>query len=181
MTVKDLISEKRDTILSRWFDVILSTYPSETSKFMKKQKDRFANPVGHSVVQGLNGLFDCLIQGSGSGEVSAFLDDIIRVRALQDFSAAQALSFIFQLKSVVRDELAEDIQKGEGRIIEELFDFESLIDEQVLLAFNIYLQCRERIYEIRANEVENRTFRLLQQANLICNIHERDAHKKERG
>lgn len=170
MTITNLISEKKDIILKRWFDVILDTYPAETSKFMRRQKDRFANPVGHSILQGVEGLFDCLIQKAEAGDASAFLDDIIRVKALQDPSAVQALSFVFALKTVVREELAEDIRtetKNGNRLVEELLVFESRIDKQALLAFDIYMKCREKLYEIRANEVKNQTFRLLQQANLI--------------
>ncbi len=174
MTVINLISDKKEIILKRWFDVILDTYPAETSKFMRRQKDRFANPVGHSILQGVEGLFDCLIRKeTNAGEVSAFLDDIIRVKAVQDSSAVQALSFVFSLKTVVREELAEDLRKDGGRIVEELLDFESRIDKQALLAFDIYMQCREKLYEIRANDVKAQTFRLLQQANLIYNRQDR--------
>jgi len=178
MTVINLISDKKEIILKRWFDVILDTYPAETSKFMRRQKDRFANPVGHSISQGVEGLFDCLIRKADAGEVSAFLDDIIRVKAVQESSAVQALSFVFALKTVIREELAEDIGKADWaeagkQIVEELLDFESRIDKQALLAFDIYMQCREKLYEIRANDVKAQTFRLLQQANLIYNRQDR--------
>jgi len=180
ITLTNLISEKKESILSKWFDVILATYPAETSKFMRRQKDRFANPVGYSILQGVEGLFDCLIQKADAAKVSTFLDDIIRVKAVQESSAVQALSFVFALKTVVREELAEDIRKidlngtkNSGWIIEELLEFESRIDEQALLAFDIYMQCREKLYEIRANDVKDQTFRLLQQANLIYNRKDR--------
>ncbi len=173
MMIINLILEKKDNIIKKWFDVILDTYPDETSRFMRRQKDRFANPVGYSILQGVKGLFDCLTSKTDSGDVSAFLDDIIRVKAVQDSSAVQALSFVFSLKTVVRQELADDIRKSltdvknGNQIMEELLDFESRIDKQALLAFDIYMQCREKIYEIRANDVKNQTFRLLQQANLV--------------
>jgi len=32
----------------------------------------------------------------------------------------------------------------------------------------VYMKCREKIYEIKANEARNMTFRLLQQAKLIA-------------
>jgi len=37
-----------------------------------------------------------------------------------------------------------------------------------LLAFDIFMRCREKLYDIKANEMRHMTFRLLQQANLIC-------------
>jgi hypothetical protein len=39
-----------------------------------------------------------------------------------------------------------------------------------LNAFNIYMKCREHIYEIRVNEVKTMTSRFLRKANLICDF-----------
>lgn len=36
------------------------------------------------------------------------------------------------------------------------------------------MKCRERIYEIKADEVRRITFRLLQKAKLVCEIKEED-------
>jgi hypothetical protein len=104
-------------------------------------------------------------------KLSSHLDRIIRIRAVQDFSPAQAISFIFFLKQVVRDELQSDIH--ENRIsTSELVAFDAKVDELALLAFNIYMQCRERLFEVRLNEFKNRTHRLLQRANLLAEIPE---------
>jgi hypothetical protein len=52
--------------------------------------------------------------------------------------------------------------------------FESKIDDLALLSFDIYMKCREKIYELKSNEVRNMTFRLLQRANLICEIQDQE-------
>ena len=44
---------------------------------------------------------------------------------------------------------------------------EDEIDGLGLLAFDIFMQCREKLYDIKANEMRHMTFRLLQQANLV--------------
>jgi hypothetical protein len=44
---------------------------------------------------------------------------------------------------------------------------ENQIDALGLLAFDI-LCCRDKLYDIKANEMKNMTFRLLQKANMIC-------------
>lgn len=165
MNLKDLLSEKRNTIVQRWFDVVLETYPADTSSFLKKQKNRFANPVGYTIFQGIEGLFEELLKGMDFDRVSTFLDNIIRIRAIQDFTPTQAISFIFLLKRVIREELKREIQ--ENRISEELFTLESRIDNLALLSFDIYMKCREKIYELKANEVRRRTSGLLQKANLM--------------
>lgn len=159
--------KKRSAILQRWFDVIVETYPVDTSSFLKSQQDRFANPVGAAISQGIEGIFDEILhQGMDTEKVSAFLDNIIRIRAVQDFSPSDALAFIFLLKKVVREEIKKELH--ESHIADELLTFESNIDDLALLSFDIYMKCREKVYEIKANEAKNGTFRLLQRANLIC-------------
>ena len=148
--------------------MILETYPSDTSNFLKKQKNCFANPVGYNISQGINGIFDELLNEADTDKVSPFLDNIIRIKAVQDFFPSQAMSFIFLLKKAIRESLGNKIH--ETHISEELLLFESKIDDLALLSFDVYMKCREKIYELKSNEVRSMTFRLLQRANLICEI-----------
>jgi len=172
MNLKNLLSKKKKSILKRWFDLILETYPPETSLFLKGQKDRFTNPVGATIYQGIEDIFDELLQEMDSEKISAFLDNIIRIRAVQDFTASQAVVFIFQLKKVIRDELKNEItEKG---ISEELLQFESGIDDLALLSFDIFMKCREQIYDLKANEVRNWTFNLLKRAKVIYEIEDQE-------
>ncbi len=166
--LKQQLTEKKSAILKRWFTMIADTYQSDTSNFLKKQKAQFTNPVGYTLAEGIEGLFDGLIKGMLPDDVSRFLDSIVRIRAIQDFSPSDAVSFIFQLKRVVRQELGSEVLQQPG-INEELTALESSIDDLALFAFDLYMKCREKIYELKANEARNMTFRLLQQAKLIAN------------
>jgi hypothetical protein len=67
---------------------------------------------------------------------------------------------------VIRDVLAFDIQKNQ--ISEELLALEARIDAMALLSFDIYMKCREKLYELRANDVINGTYLLLKRARLVC-------------
>lgn len=171
MKLNKLLSEKKTTILEKWFDMIVETYPPETSDFLKNQKDRFANPVGSTIFSGIENLFEQLLNSRNADvsaqaeKISPFLDSIIRIRAIQDFTPSQAIAFIFFLKKVIREELntvLEEVASGE------LLALESKIDNLALLSFDIFMKCREKLYEIKADEVRNMTLRLLQKANLIC-------------
>jgi hypothetical protein len=173
MRLKNLLLKKKSAILKRWFNMILEGYPSDTSNFLKKQKNRFSNPVGYIISEGIEGLFEGILQGFDSDKVSTFLDSIIRIKAVQDFSPSQAISFIFLLKTVIRQELKDEI-KDDG-ISEELLALESQIDGLALLSFDIYMKRREKIYELKTNEVKNMTYRLLQRSNLICEIQENES------
>jgi RsbT co-antagonist protein rsbRD N-terminal domain len=166
MNLNDYLIEKKSAILKKWFDAVVETYPNETSTFLKKQKAQFTNPVGYTLSEGIEHLFDALLQGMIPDTVSRFLDSIIRIRAIQEFSPSEAVSFIFQLKKVVRQELGKEILDQQG-IAEELVVFESAVDDLALFSFDLFMKCREKIYELKANEAKNMTFRLLQQARLI--------------
>lgn len=168
MNLKHLLKEKRSSIIKKWCDVVLATYPEQSQKFLKKQKDTIANPIGSAIFQGLESIYDEFLKNPESDEISLFLDNIIRVRAIQEFSPSQAVSFVFELKEIVREELKAEV--GQEGISEELVSFESEIDGLAMRCFEIYTQCRERIFEIRVNEVRTQSARLLKMAGLVCEI-----------
>ncbi|NTW35488.1 MAG: multidrug effflux MFS transporter [Syntrophobacteraceae bacterium] len=79
------------------------------------------------------------------------------------FRAAHRALFDWFRKTMLRDGMISQ---------EDLVEFEQKVDEMALLAFNVYSDCRERLYELRVNEVKNRSFRLLQRADLLAEIPE---------
>lgn len=171
MDLKNLLLERKSAILAQWFEIILKTYPAETAKFLRNQRNRFSNPVGSTIYQGIESLLSDIIDDKGdSGRLSLFLDNIIRIRAIQDFSASRAVAFIFSIKDIIRHEVesaAASDQVLPKKLLLDIRDLESRIDSLALLSFDIYMQCREKLYDIKANEVRNMTYRLLQQAKLI--------------
>jgi hypothetical protein len=163
MLVK-FLEQKKEAVLKRWLDLTADTYPPETRKFLVRDVNRFANPVGSSIQSGLEAIYDSLLQ-EDVGVTPPFmeqLDKIIRIRAVQNFTPAVAVGFVFLLKNAVREVAAKEIQ--DSRQFEELLTFESRIDKLALLSFNIYMQCRETIFDIRATEIRNRTSRILERA-----------------
>lgn len=50
--------EQKDAFLEKWLEQTLATYPSQTLHFLQSQKDRFRNPVGHTLRDGLATLLD---------------------------------------------------------------------------------------------------------------------------
>lgn len=138
-------------ILSKWYQLILDTYPADTAGFLQHEGDRFLNPVGCIISQETKTIFDELVHGMDLEKLRASLDQIIRIRSVQDFSPSEATCFIFMLKQAVREELGSEIAKNPVSL--ELVDFESRIDKLALLAFDIYMLCREKVFEIRVNEV----------------------------
>ncbi len=182
MKLYNLLSEKKSAILNRWYDAVLDTYPSDTSGFLKGQKNPFLNPVGSTIFQGIENLFEELLcennspipslvkgsEGGLSGErVSLFLDNIIRIRAVQEFTPSQSVAFVLLLKNAIREELKSELV--ERQLLEELLFFESKIDDMALLSFDIYMKCREKLFQLKVNELQGWTFRKLQRADEIYN------------
>ncbi len=152
MLLRNLLFQRKAFILDRWLNLIFDTYPLDGSIFLKQEKDRFINPVGYTIAQETEVLYQELLSGMNYDKLSTSLDNIIRIRAVQDFSPSQAVSFVFLLKKAIRDELEKEIK--EDKLSEELMKFELKIDELALLAFDIYMKCREKIYQIKVGELK---------------------------
>jgi hypothetical protein len=153
--LEHLLQRRRDPILEQWLHRILDTYPADSFRFLQGERDRFNNPIGHTLRHGTAVLFDALCSGAEPQAVSDALEEIVKIRAVQEGSAAQAMSFVFLLKTVVRAELGERI--SDPALCGSLLEFESRVDGLSLYAFDHYLACRERIYAIRAREAARRS------------------------
>ncbi|MFH1726525.1 MAG: RsbRD N-terminal domain-containing protein [Elusimicrobiota bacterium] len=159
-SLADLLKERRDAIVAAWFDRVAATYAPETVRFLKREKDGFSNPVGGNILRGLRGVYDGLLSGADAGALRDALDRVIRIRSVQDFSASEAVAFVFLLKGVVREALARPMR--EPRIREEFQAFEARVDELGLAAFDVYMSCREKLHEIRTSEVKRRSSQLFE-------------------
>lgn len=169
MSLDNLLEQNKGTIVKKWLISAIDTYPADTAKFMKRQKDPFANPVGNTLSVNLGPLFDELLNEMDYKAITSYLDPILRVRAVQPIlSSSQSIGFIFLLKKAIRESLKKELSDKD--MLKELSRFESKIDELTLIAFDVYLKCREKVYEIKANEERNRTFRAFERAGLLTEI-----------
>ena len=150
MILKDLLSQNQSAVLKRWFDLILETYPADTATLMRKEKDRFANPVGSTILREIEVLFKKLCEGSRDEKYQASLDSILKIRSVQDFSPSNAVRFVFLLKRAIEETLKNEIYKEP--FIDEWMKLQASIDELALRAFDIYMDCREKICGIRIDQ-----------------------------
>jgi RsbT co-antagonist protein rsbRD N-terminal domain len=170
MNLRGLLEEKKSSIVKKWVHAVFENYPADSTNFFLKQQDRFLNPVGHTISEGIRDIFNELLRDSDPEKFFPILNDIIKIKAVQDFTPSKALSFLFLLKKVIREEAGSEIQKK--HLTDELTTFEAQIDQLILLSFDIYVKCRERIYELKTDDVRRMTYRLLRRANLICETQE---------
>jgi hypothetical protein len=175
VALKDLLSRNRVAILKRWFDLILETYPANTATIMRKDKDQFTNPVGSTLSREIEVLFKNLCEGSQDEKCQASLDSILKIRSVQDFSPSKAVGFIFLLKKAIGETLKNEVCKES--VMDEWLKFQWRIDDLALQAFDIYMDCREKICEIRVNRAKaerEMAFRMMERMT-----HSKEKRKKE--
>jgi hypothetical protein len=148
--IQELLKQNKTAILERWFDLILETYPANTAAMMRKDKNQFTNPVGSTLSREIDVLFKNLCAGSQDETCQSSLDSILKIRSVQDFSPSKAVGFIFLLKRAIGETLKDEICKKS--LMDEWLKFQSRIDDLALQAFDIYMDCREKICEIRINQ-----------------------------
>ena len=167
MSLREYLLENRDELLEEWFSLIWNDYPDESISYINRKKDQFANPLRYHITSGISALFDLFLQNpqfDHEKTVNA-LEEIVKIKAVQDFSPSQALSFIFKFKNTLRKLYLEN--KIEEVNLEELFHFESLIDQAGLTAFDIFMRCREKVYDIKAEEIKRSTYMLLRKSQQV--------------
>jgi hypothetical protein len=146
VSLEEILQEKRQAIKERWLDLVLADYSPETAKFLKNKKDRFANPVGHTFTQGLDVLCDALIDDREVAEVDDTLEEVIRIRAVQDLPPSVGVGFLQALKRAVEREVG----KADAAALRV---FDQRVDRLTLRAFDLYMACRTKIFELRIDDL----------------------------
>ncbi len=164
MKIGDFLQENGE-ILDRWIDRVLATYPSGGAAIFKKQKNPFANPVGYNITHALTTLYKHLCHDTEIDAALSALEDLVRIRAVQEFSPSEAVSFLYLLKEVVKDENKRS--KGDACLsLDEWLAFEQRIDAISFRVFDMYMASRERIFVVRLNELKRGTHIITE--NAVC-------------
>jgi hypothetical protein len=163
VTIGDLLTERFEAIAERWVEEVLSSYPADAAALFQKTQDPFANPVGHAAREGTRGVLRAVLEGLGPDELRDHLDRIVRVRAVQDLTPSRALSFVFALRSVIRDAVPE-AERDPG-LRKELDVLDRRIDGVALAAFDRYAECREEVSRLRVNEVKRQVAWVFEKMN----------------
>jgi len=170
MSLEQLLRQKRTQIINAWFNKLLDTYPEQSAKFFGQKKNRFSNPVGHTFRTNLEKIFDEILEEKCSEKIKDYVDAITRIRAVQGFLPSEAVAYVYLLKDSILEVLNKEI--NEGGLYQELAQFQYKLDQLTALTFDIYMQCREQLWEQRANFLNSRTHKLLERANLIKEVEE---------
>lgn len=166
MRLEQRITKHKRQIANDWFAILAGTYPPDTTRFLKTNKDTFTNPVGGTSRRTLEAVLDALLENAAPDHLAQQLDALIRIRAVQTmFTPSQATAFILDLKKIIRDTLKSDLQDAD--LQSQLLQFESRIDRLLLIAFDIFVRCREKIYNMKATEEQSKIYRAFARAGLV--------------
>ncbi len=159
-SLNEALKRNEENILALWTERTLDSY--ESSSFFKKSQDRFANPVGMNIREGLATLFRLLTEGADAAQFAGPMDQIIRIRAVQQFTPSQAVAPLLDVKAVVRQIFSAEPASRE--LLTELAPFDAAVDRLVLQAFDLYMDCRERLYKARIRELKSGSYILTDSA-----------------
>lgn len=164
MRLASQLRKQKDTVVETWFDLIVAGYPGLSAVFLRKQ-NRFGNPVGMRLHEAAGELYDELMRESLSENASQYLDEMMRIRAVQEFTPGEAVGVIFMLKKALRKVFKDEMK--DAKLAAEVMTLCDRVDEMALLAFNTYCSCREQLYEMRVHEIKTRVSGLLRRNKLV--------------
>ena len=164
MLLQENLKKNKKDILAQWFRATINTYPSESARILGKDADRFDNPVGAVTRETLEAILDLLVDEYTQETLETALDPLIRIRAVQAFSPAEAVSFIFALKKI-----------GETQIDSTCIrQFDQMVDEVALAGFNRLMKCKEDIFLLKAMESKRRIHHAFERAGLVAELTEEE-------
>jgi hypothetical protein len=151
MTLKDLLAAKKEEILQRWLNRILEDYPPDTQTFFRQNKSPYSNPIGFTLLKGMQGVIDQISRPLSAEEARSILEPVMKVRAVENLPHCQKEKFILPLgeivSEIVREEKRKDLISDQGWI-----ELNSRIRWLVLLSMDLYSECREKVNRLRMKE-----------------------------
>ncbi|MGE5423397.1 MAG: RsbRD N-terminal domain-containing protein [Ignavibacteriales bacterium] len=146
------LNDKKQSILSKWQAVANGSYGAQDPRHVRKTGGRFSDPIGYVTGETTAEILEWLIENESTVDINSPLEEICRLKAVQDISPDEGMSFIFALKPIIRNEIR--VGHSLDNWTAELEELDKRIDEVGWRALAIYTDCRSRIHEIKMNEIK---------------------------
>lgn len=153
MSFPEALAEKKSKIVQLWIEAVMASYSADGASFFMKQKDRFANPLGFAVKAGLSAVFDQLAGDQPGQAMPAELSQFIKLRSVQTFAPSAAVGFVYQLKAIMMVQLGHEVLSASSA---EWFAFEAKIDALALKIFDLYMEDRELLCQVKVDEYKRK-------------------------
>ncbi|MGV1100924.1 RsbRD N-terminal domain-containing protein [Thiovibrio sp. JS02] len=173
MLLEELLIDRKGEILDSWVDQVLATYPADAAHIFKKGKDQFANPIGFSVKSSLWEVYVLLFEKNEPEKIVAALEQLVQIRAVQTFNPSEAVSMAYILKKVVKD----FCRKDKVADLAGWQAFEERVDVLAYTMFDMYVACRERLYQTRIAEIKSGS-NIITDGGCPSKVMDRDTAKK---
>ncbi|MBT8369512.1 MAG: RsbRD N-terminal domain-containing protein [Deltaproteobacteria bacterium] len=95
MALKKLLEEKKSSIIKKWVQKTIDSYAPDAAMFFNNQMNDFLNPVGGTIRSSLESLYDTILFKKDADRIKSTLEPLIKIRAVQNFTASQAVGFLF--------------------------------------------------------------------------------------
>ncbi|WP_300464995.1 RsbRD N-terminal domain-containing protein [Desulfobacula sp.] len=164
MKLKQAVKKNKELFIKKWFQATINTYPAQSAKFLGKDANRFDNPVGATTHETIEDVINLVLDDFNQETLEKALDPVIRIRAVQSFSASEAVSFVFALKKIGEDILDDSLIR----------EFDTLVDQIALASFNKLMKCKEEIFLLKATESKRRIHSAFERAGLVAELKEED-------
>ena len=141
-----------DGIAKAWLIQVVQSFSLQGQPFLEQKKDPFRNPMGHAIQENLPIVLQEILGGMNRPRLAAALEAIVRIRAVQEAAPSKAVEFLFQLPLILREQW-----KAWSAEQEEVLQH---TQQAALIAFDLYMACREKIFALQADEARRRTAQL---------------------
>lgn len=138
----ELLEQRKAAVLRKWQNLVFDTYAPDTAAILKSGGDRFANPVSYNISNNLELILDGLTDGRPEETLFPYLEEIIRIRAVQELTPETAVCFMSLLKTAF---IAETGVEADD-------DLADRIERLSASCPDIYRKCRDRIELIKIRE-----------------------------
>lgn len=143
----------RAEILDAWRGLVFARFAAPAATLLSKP-DPFGNPLGSRVQASTEALLEALALGRPAGDLAAAMDPLMRVQAIQGGPPSEAVAFVPLLDRAwrqVRGGVPPGLEAG----------LKERLDGLMLIAFDVYMRCREDICEIRVRAAHRRVAALV--------------------
>jgi hypothetical protein len=139
-SLRDLLRQQKNCLLERWFQRILDEHAEETASFLKRQADRFANPVAFAFRAAAEEICQALIEDRDVDRNT--LEYAMKIKAVQDSDPSRGIRFIHLLKDAVREASMDSVP------LKDFEDLDSRIDRIAIIASEMFIKNRAIIEHI---------------------------------
>lgn len=173
MLFTDKVKQEKEVLLQKWVDKYYAAYPLGSTGFIRTSTDRFKNPIGIITQTSLNTLYDAAIgEDIELNDVHKALSELVQLRAIQEMPPSRAVGPMAQLKTLFKEEVFDILVKDnkDPKILQEIFaEFFTVgarIDSLLLLSLDLYSADRERVFNLRVEEIHRSQSQITRWAKL---------------